>query len=159
MKKLFFFILIIQFSSCQYFENQVPSVDRLYQKRITEINWNAVDTYPSVSDCENLKDKTQQKQCFFEFLSQTINEKLNTGLQISKAKPKLDSLSIKVTILQDSTLQFEPQFIKDSISFNFSKIDSVLHARLIDFPKIIPATKHGIPVKCQFILPIKFLKK
>jgi hypothetical protein len=29
-----------------------------------------------------------------------------------------------------------------------------LKARLIDFPKINPALKRGIPVKSQFILPV-----
>ena len=34
------------------------------------------------------------------------------------------------------------------------KIDSILHARLVDFPKVNPATKRGIPVKTQFVLPV-----
>jgi hypothetical protein len=49
-------------------------------------------------------------------------------------------------------MKFEPQFPKDSASSNTIKIDSILNARLVDFPKVNPAIKRGIIVKTQFIL-------
>jgi hypothetical protein len=49
-------------------------------------------------------------------------------------------------------MKFEPQFSKDSVAYTI-KIDSILNARLVDFPKVNPAIKRGIPVKTQFILP------
>jgi hypothetical protein len=51
-------------------------------------------------------------------------------------------------------MQFEPQFPKDSVAYDKTKIDSILKVRLVDFPKINPAIKRGIPVKTQFILPV-----
>jgi hypothetical protein len=51
-------------------------------------------------------------------------------------------------------MKFEPQFSKDSVAYNTIKIDSILNARLVDFPKVNPAIKRGIPVKTQFILPV-----
>jgi hypothetical protein len=51
-------------------------------------------------------------------------------------------------------MEFEPQFPKDSVAYDKVKIDSILHSRLIDFPKVNPAIKRGIPVKTQFILPV-----
>jgi hypothetical protein len=50
-------------------------------------------------------------------------------------------------------MQFEPQFSKDSVAYDTVKIDSILNARLVNFPKV-PAIKHGIPVKTQFIVPV-----
>lgn len=82
-------------------------------------------------------------------MTQTISEKLNPI--ISKNKFKTDSIQIKVTVLQDATLQFES--VKDSININKDKIDSLIKVRLIDFSKITPATKRGIVVKTQFIIP------
>ena len=47
--------------SCQYFEKKVPNEKELLDKQLKEINWNEVDEYPSVVDCEKLTDATQRK--------------------------------------------------------------------------------------------------
>ena len=51
-------------------------------------------------------------------------------------------------------MKFETQIPADTLSNNSIKIDSIIHARLIGFPKVNPAIKRGIPVKTQFVLPI-----
>ncbi len=61
---------------------------------------------------------------------------------------------MKVTIFPNATMHFEPQFPKDSVAYDRIKIDSILKARLVDFPKVNPAIKRGVPVKTQFILPV-----
>jgi hypothetical protein len=151
LKKIFFFILILQFFSCNYFDKPSLSTDSIVEKRLKEINWNTVDTFPTVSGCETIKEESEQKKCFFDYMTQTISEKLNPIN--SKNKFKTDSIQIKVTVLQDATLQFES--LKDSLNRNKNKIDSLLKVRLIDFSKIIPATKRGIQVKTQFIISSK----
>ena len=139
--------------SCQHFEKQVPNEKDLLDKQLKEINWNEVDEYPSVSDCEKLTDAAQRKQCFFEFLTATIQQKLAIDT-LATLFPKLDTIEVKVTVFPNATMQFEPQFPKDSVAYDTIKIDSILHARLIDFPKVNPAIKRGIPVKTQFVLPV-----
>jgi hypothetical protein len=104
-------------------------------------------------ECEKLTDEEQRKQCFFEFLTSTIQEKLSIDT-LSVLYPELDTIEVKVTVFPNATLQFEPQFPKDSVAYDKVKIDSILHARLVDFPKVNPAIKRGIPVKTQFILPV-----
>lgn len=145
----FLFIL----NSCQYLDRSVPSKEVLLEKEMKAINWKEVDEFPSVSDCEKIRDKTMQRNCFFEFLTQQIQLKLNIDT-LSVLYPQLDTIEVKVTVFPDSTLKFEPQFPKDTVAYDTIKIDSILHARLIDFPKINPAIKRGIPVKSQFILPV-----
>jgi hypothetical protein len=61
--------------------------------------------------------------------------------------PELDTIEVKVTIFPNAKMQFEPQFSKDSVAYDTVKIDSILNARLVNFPKVNPAIKHGIPVK------------
>ena len=139
--------------SCQYFEKKVPNEKELLDKQMKEINWNEVDEYPSVADCEKLSDATQRKQCFFEFLTATIQQKLSVDT-LSTMFPKLDTIEVKVTVLPNSELEFEPQFPKDSVAYDTIKIDSILRVRLVDFPKVNPAIKRGIPVKTQFVLPV-----
>ena len=131
----------------------MPSESDLLQKELKAINWKEVDEYPSVADCENIDNKAQRKQCFFEVLTQLIQQKLSIDT-LSDLYPKLDTIEVKVTIFPNATMQFEPQFPKDSVAYDRIKIDSILKARLVDFPKVNPAIKRGVPVKTQFILPV-----
>ncbi|MBF4514969.1 hypothetical protein IRZ71_01355 [Flavobacterium sp. ANB] len=153
MKQLLFFLIILLFNSCQYFEKQVPSEKELLQKELKSINWKVVDEYPSVVDCEKINDKKQRQKCFFEVMSQLIQEKLDID-SLSIMYPELDTIDVKVTVFPNATMKFEPQFPKDSVDYDTTKIDSILRARLVDFPKVNPAIKRGVPVKTQFILPV-----
>lgn len=131
----------------------MPNEKELLDKQLKEINWNEVDEYPSVTDCEKLMDANQRKQCFFEFLTATIQQKLAVDT-LSTLFPKLDTIEVKVTVFPNSNMEFEPQFSKDSVAYDTIKIDSILRIRLVDFPKVNPAIKRGIPVKTQFVLPV-----
>ena len=152
-KKTAFFLLFLTLVSCQYFGREVPSKDALLQEKLKAINWNEVDEYPSVAECEKIDDKTARQQCFFDFLTSTIQQKLSVDT-LSVLYPELDTIEVKVTVFPDATIEFEPQFPQDSVAYDRIKIDSILNARLADFPKINPALKQGIPVKTQFILPV-----
>ena len=153
LKQYYLFLVFLFFNSCQYFDKQIPSEKELLQKELKSINWKEVDEYPSVVDCEKIEDKKQRQQCFFEVLTQLIQQKLSVDT-LSILYPELDTIEVKVTVFPNATLQFEPQFPKDSVTYDKIKIDSILKARLVDFPKINPAIKRGIPVKTQFILPV-----
>ena len=153
MKKAIALFLVSLCFSCQYFEKKVPNEKELLEKQLKEINWNEVDEYPSVADCEKLTDATQRKQCFFEFLTATIQQKLAVDT-LSTLFPKLDTIEVKVTVFPNSTMEFEPQFPKDSVAYDTIKIDSILRIRLVNFPKVNPAIKRGIPVKTKFVLPV-----
>lgn len=153
LKHFYFFLVFILFNSCQYFDKQVPSEKELLQKELKAINWKEVDEYPSVVDCEKIDNKQQRQQCFFEILTRLIQEKLSSDT-LSVLYPELDTIEVKVTIFPNATMQFEPQFPKDSVAYDRIKIDSILKTRLVDFPKVNPAIKRGIPVKTQFILPV-----
>lgn len=131
----------------------MPSEKELLDKQIKEINWKEVDEYPSIIDCEKLTDADQKKQCFFEFLTATIQQKLSVDT-LKVLFPKLDTIEVKVTVNPDASMQFEPQFPKDTVAYDTIKIDSILRLKLVDFPKVNPAIKRGIPVKTQFILPV-----
>ena len=155
MKKIILITVVLSllFGSCQYFDKQVPSKEELLQKELQTINWNEVDEFPSISECEKIEEDALRKQCFFEFLAQIIQEKLSADT-LAILYPELDTIEVKVTIFPNATMQFEPQFPKDSVAYDTIKIDSILKARLVDFPKVNPALKRGIPVKTQFTLPV-----
>jgi hypothetical protein len=155
MKKtiqLLFLLLAIQ--SCQYFEKQVPDEKELLEKELKKINWDEVDEFPSVLQCDTIKDAVIKKQCFFDYMAQTIQERI--GIDTLRIEyPKIDTINVKITINTDSSLQFETQYTNDSIALvDKTKIDSILMSRLSDFPKVEPAIKRGVKVKTQFVLPV-----
>lgn len=158
MKQSFLFLIVLFFNSCQYFEKQIPSEKELLQKELKSINWKEVDEYPSVAECEKIAGKKLRQQCFFELMSDLIQSKLNIDT-LAILYPELDTIEVKVTVFPNSTIKFEPQFPKDSVAYDTIKIDSILHARLVDFPKVNPGIKRGIPVKTQFILPVILKEK
>lgn len=155
MKKtiqLLFLLLAIQ--SCQYFEKQVPDEKELLKQELKKINWDEVDEFPSVLQCDTIKDAAIKKQCFFDYMAQTIQERI--GIDTLRIEyPKIDTINVKITINTDSSLQFETQYTNDSIPLaDKTKIDSILISRLSDFPKVEPAIKRGVKVKTQFVLPV-----
>lgn len=158
MKKFSVFLVFLFFNSCQYFEKQVPSEKELLQKELKSINWKEVDEYPTVAECETIADEKQRQKCFFDVMAKLIQEKLDIDT-LSILYPELDTIEVKVTVFPNSKMVFEPQFPKDSVAYDTIKIDSILHARLVDFPKVNPAIKRGIPVKTQFILPVIIKEK
>jgi hypothetical protein len=155
MRKIILILLFLPlfFNSCQYFDKQVPSEKDLLKKELKAINWKEVDEFPSVTECEKIENKTQREQCFFEVMTQLIQERLSVDT-LSVLYPELDTIEVKVTVFPNSRIIFEPLFPKDSVAYDTVKIDSILKARLVGFPKVNPAIKRGIPVKTQFILPV-----
>ncbi|TDP03841.1 hypothetical protein [Flavobacterium sp. 245] len=153
MKQFFIFLIFLLFNSCQYFEKKVPSEKELLQKELKTINWKEVDEYPSLAECETIADEKQRQKCFFDVMAQLVQQKLDID-SLSILYPELDTIEVKVTVFPNSKMKFEPQFPKDSVTYDTIKVDSILHARLVDFPKVSPAIKRGIPVKTQFILPV-----
>ncbi len=155
MKKtiqLLFLLFAIQ--SCQYFEKQVPDEKELLKQELKKINWDEVDEFPSVLQCDTIIDAALKKQCFFDYMAHTIQERI--GIDTLRIEyPKIDTINVKITINTDSSLQFETQYTNDSIALaDKTKIDSILMSRLSDFPKVEPAIKRGVKVKTQFVLPV-----
>jgi hypothetical protein len=148
----FLFLILLSISSCQYLNRQVPDQNELLQKELKNINWNQVDELPNFTSCDSVADKTQKNQCFFDYLTQLIQQKLSSDT-LTVLYPQLDTINVKVTVLADATFQFEPQ-LNDTLSYDAIKIDSIIKTRLVDFPKVNPAIKRGIPVKTQFVLPV-----
>lgn len=138
---------------CQYFEKNVPAKEELLQKELKKVNWKEVDEFPSVLCCDSLLDKEDRKKCFFDFINQNLQQKLANDT-IRKLYLKKDTLQLKITILADAKVQFQPKFDQDSLQFETMKIDSIIQVKLADFPTIEPAIKRGIKVKSQFVLPI-----
>ena len=152
-KSLAILLVILCGTSCDYLHKTPPSKEELLEKELKTINWKQVDQYPSIAACEDIEDKDQRQQCFFEYLTSLIQQKLSQDTLPFKGT-NLDTIIVKVTVFPDATVAFEPQFPKDSVAYDTIKMDSILTDNLKNFPRINPALKRGIPVTTQFILPV-----
>lgn len=147
---LFFVFLLF---ACQSKQQQAVDEELMVQQALEKIDWTKVDAYPSVDRCDSLLSETERQQCFFEFISSNLQERLHLDTLVG-VYPKIDTLQVLVTIFPDAKISFEPYQVSDSLAFESNEIDSILQLRLEDFPQINPALKRGIPVKTQFVLPI-----
>lgn len=145
-------ILSIVLTSCQYIDRKVPSGDELLDKELQAINWNEVDAWPSISNCDSILNEDEKKNCFLNFLSEEIRTRIESDT-IKVAYSTIDTVEVRVVIMPDSTVQFQSKFT-DKDSETRDLLDSVLTQRFTDFPKVNPAIKRGVPVKTQFELPI-----
>ena len=139
-------LLTVIFASCQYFEKKLSKND-LLKKELQKIDWNEVDEYPSIGNCDILDNNEQQRQCFFEFLQGEIQHKLDSIL-VFDPKKAIDSLQVQVVVTPAATLEY--QINNSNKTANLEVVDSVLKTPALQFKNIKPALKRGIPVKMQF---------
>lgn len=152
MKKgIFVFLTSLVFFGCQYFEKNVPSKEELLQKELEKINWQTVDEYPTLPDCDSVTEKEAKKKCFFDALTIALYQKIGTD-SVRKLLPKLDSLQVKIAIYPDQKTTFETILPSSAIDPVYT--DSIIQSKLTDFPVIEPAIKRGMKVKSEFVIPL-----
>ncbi|VXC35061.1 conserved hypothetical protein [Flavobacterium sp. 9AF] len=140
-------------TSCQFFDKKVPDKEVMLKEELGKINWEEVDEFPTSNNCDSIIDKELQKKCFFNYIVENIYQRINTDT-LKQMYPNLDTISVKVTIHPNATLNFKVQQPKDTVRHDLRIVDSILQKNLSNFPHIEPAIKRGIKVKTQFILPI-----
>ena len=83
--------LFFTFFSCQFFDKKAPDKEQLLKEELGKINWEEVDEFPTVTNCDSLLDKEAQKQCFFDYLIQNIQDRIGVDtLQIMY--PEMDTI-------------------------------------------------------------------
>jgi hypothetical protein len=154
MNKLTLFVFLsIVVTSCQWTAKKLPDENRLLKEEIDKIDWTKVDSYPSVEQCDSLFDETERKKCFFEFITQNLQEELSLDTLIGRFE-QLDTLKVLVTVQTDSRIQLELYDFPDSLKAQTMSIDSLLKVKERNFPVVQPAIKRGLPVKSQFLVPL-----
>jgi hypothetical protein len=151
MKKTVLLLVALVLNSCQFFQQQLPSEATLLNKELKNINFKTVDELPSFADCEKIDNKPQRTECFFGMMTQLIQEKISND-SIPLIQAKVDTVTVAVTILANATMEFSTTFPKNQRAFDSLRIDSIYKSRLIDFPKVNPAIKRGMPVKTKFVI-------
>lgn len=142
-------LFCMMLASCE--NKNVKKIDKndVFTNELNQISFEEVDIYPSFSTCKTSEDAKATKQCFIETLHrhfnlffenyQTQNDSLNLAIQVDK-KGKIRLIDVQ------SSKGKVPQSLK-------LNLNQYLETKL---PRVYPAQKQGIPVKCNFTLPVVF---
>ncbi|WP_267740534.1 hypothetical protein [Myroides injenensis] len=145
-------------TSCEFGTKQLPSQDQLLQEELNKIDWSKVDTYPSTSQCDSVQGNQEQKDCFFAYITTQLQERLYADT-LKGRFTHIDTVKVLVTVQANSTVKFKLYETPDSLYTQSISIDSLLKSKEKDFPTILPATKRGIPVTSEFIIPVVLIKQ
>lgn len=157
MKKIIPYYALFLTVSCQFFDkNKLPNETQLLNQRLKEINWHAVDELPSVFGCDSVLDKSQKKICFFDHLTQTMNQSINKD-SLALLYPKKTFILVMVSVFPNEELQFQ-SMLKNATNADQVAIDNFLNEKLAGFATIKPALKRGIPVKSEFLIRLELKK-
>ncbi|MVX35773.1 hypothetical protein [Myroides sp. LoEW2-1] len=150
---VFFTIIAFSFTACQFSTSKIEKEGELLQKELEKIDWSKVDTYPNFEGCDTIQDLQQKKDCFFDSVALELQQRLLQDTLEGKFS-QIESVQVLVTVQADSKIDFTVYKAPDSLAIQIHAIDSLLQEKKKDFPAIYPATKRGIPVSTQFVIPV-----
>lgn len=133
-------------------DKKFPDPQELLRKELHTIDWTKVDEYPTVDSCDSIKDKEQNRLCFFSTVSNELQNKILADTLITQIRG-LKEMNILVTISKDSEIHFQCE-PRDSVRYNVRYLNTLLTNKNEGFTKVHPALKRGIPVTTKFVLPI-----
>ncbi|MFC0603111.1 hypothetical protein [Winogradskyella pulchriflava] len=153
MNRIAFLLLIVLFTSCDYFEKQKVNSEDLLEEELQTFNWNDVDTYPTFTSCDSITVKEKSKACFQNTLLSHVNSYLQSQ-NIVVADDVNDTIRLKLIIDNKGFLEVSTIKIKPETQLLIPEIDSLLRQSLKGIPKIYPAIKRGQQVTTAFELPV-----
>ncbi len=126
--------------------NQVKTVNK-----IEPIDFSSVDAFPLLPECKNITSRELQKDCFYRYLSKTIEQSLSKT-KVSINNSSLDTIKVKIIVSAKGIIKVKSINISNDKEFN--ELKKVIIQSIETIPQISPAIKSGIPVTTEYILPI-----
>lgn len=144
-------IAISSLSSCEGFLGNKINKNTIVSK--TEpIDFQNVDAYPLLPECEQFTSRKLQQSCFYRFFSKRIEVALSKQEITLPDTIKIDTIKTTILINSSGVASVKSINIEDTIE-NKTLRDAITNS-ITSLPKIKPAIKAGIPVTTEFILPI-----
>ena len=153
MKYLTILLLVLCFSSCDYFDKKKVYSEDILKEDLQTINWNDVDEYPTFSSCDSSSTKDQRKQCFETTLTTYITTQLSNEI-IVVTEDINDTIIITFQISEKGKLTVLDIKSSNLIKSQIPKMDTLLVKSLKGLPQIFPAIKRSQQVKTEFKLPV-----
>lgn len=153
MRKVFFFVILFNLSSCQYFDTKKVDSKTILEEELKTFNWTEVDVYPTFSLCDSSQTKSEKKECFETTLTEHILANFETET-IIVSKDINDTVVLEFQISETGKLDLKNIKISEIISEEIPNIETLLAKSLNTLPEIFPAIKRDQPVKTEFKLPV-----
>jgi hypothetical protein len=150
---IFLLNIFILFSSCQFFETEKISSETFYEEEFKTIKWNDIDQYPAFLSCKEFTEKTDQRDCFVNTLSNAFYRSIKDQ-NLTIMKTIHDTILLDISVSNTGVIQVD-RIEMDSLLVNhFPNMDEVLSNSIDSLSLVAPAYKRGIPVNTRFMLPI-----
>ena len=142
---LFFFSLL----GCSHFNTlEKENETAIFKKRLEEIKKNGIELYPEIKPCANLTDKA----CFQKQLNLVLKQNLEKNDSITLSRTQ-DTTWLYITIDRKGNI-----ILKKTGETEEKTVIETIEKVLNDLSPIKPATINGLPVNCNFKIPL-ILKK
>ena len=153
--RVFSFLIIIVFcTSCNYFSTTKNKNASIKNSLDTIVDVSSVDVSPSFPVCDSIIEKTEKTTCFRTTIHKLITEKLSEN-QLTIKDTIDETITIHLLINSKGNIVFKELQSSERIKNDFPQLEILLKTSVESLSKIYPATKRGIPVTTQYILPIR----
>lgn len=117
------------------------------------IDWKDVDRYPSFSNCDNILEKPEQKDCFINTISSQLYRSVNHEGMVA-TREVYDTVKVNFEVSSSGQLSILEIKIDTLLKKEFPNLEMWLLQSIDSLQPVAPAYKRGIPVKTQFTLPV-----
>lgn len=152
MQRLWYLIFLIFLSSCNYFMSKEEQTQRMVNEELMAIDWNDVDQYPLFEACDEMAQKSEQRNCFErEMLKRFVEAFSDTVYEVDQEIK--DTLFVDFEVDEDGFVTITEIEENNAIEQVVPGFRDEIRSRFSDLT-VIPAHKRGINVKIKFRLPI-----
>ena len=166
MKKAVAIICVLLFCSCNYFESKkIHATDERIQERLDSLDTSTIDKYPVFKECEELDENLEaEKACFITSLSTYIGNSLLENKLVLEEELET-SFYITIQVSEKGKVAIVSFEIDKNLKENIPNIEQIIKQSISELPEIGAAYKKirsgegQVPVKTQFIIPIRVIAK
>ena len=152
MQRWWFLTMLLIFTSCQYFLSKEEQTQKMVNDELMAIDWNDVDQYPLFEGCDEMAQKTEQRNCFEqEMLKRFVKAFSDTVYEVDERLK--DTLFVDFEVDEDGFVNIIEIGENAAIEELVPGFRDEVRSRFSDLT-VIPAHKRGINVKIKFRLPI-----
>ncbi len=153
IKRLHFVLLLVLATSCQFFETEKVSSEKIYKEEMETIDWKDVDRYPSFSNCKNSLEKPEQKECFISTISSHLYQSISHEEMVA-TREVYDTVKVNFEVNSSGELSILEIKMDTVLQKEYPNLEKWILQSIDSLQPVAPAYKRGIPVKTQFTLPV-----